>query len=54
MKLKIADYKPEESVQNSLLEMQDKARGAQNCSVYGDSRGHEHRSDAVLRYSSRI
>ena len=43
-----------ESVQNSLLQMQDKERGrAVSKCTYG-TRTSEHRSDAVLRYSSRV
>jgi len=34
--------------------MQDKERGAQTRSVYEHTRGREHRSDAVLRFSSSI
>ena len=43
-----------ESSQNTLLAMQDKERGAPHRSVYGHTRGREHRSDAVLRASSSI
>ena len=51
---KFDDHTPEESVQNSLLQMQDKERGAQIRRVYGNTRGREHRSDAVLRCSSSL
>ena len=44
----------QESSQNALLGMQDKERGAQHRSVYGHTRGREHRSNAVLRTSSSI
>ncbi|MCX6957536.1 MAG: discoidin domain-containing protein [Verrucomicrobiae bacterium] len=43
-----------EHVQNSLMWMQGKERGAQTRSVYEDTRGGEHRSDVALRLSSRI
>ena len=43
-----------ESLQNALLRMQEKERGAQTQSVYRHTRGGEHRSDAVLRRSSSI
>ena len=43
-----------EPVQNSLIGMQDKERGAQRRSVYDNTRRREHHSDAVLRHSSRI
>ena len=42
-----------ESVQNSLLQMQEKERGAQARRVYVNTRGGEHRSDVLLRCSSR-